>query len=115
MSQQPRLRLIPERQEVQIGERIEPIISETEFKLLLYLYQRPGKICSLEELYFCALKGMAYIPGQRDKDWVHKSVWRAILDTAIYRLRKRIEPSAQTPVYLVTHPRLGLELRHTIV
>ncbi len=108
------LRLIVERKEIKIGDATISLASEDGFKLLLYLYQRPGKICSLEEIYFCALQGLERIPRKQDKEWVHKTVWRPALDTTIYRLRQKIEPQSSKPVYLVTHPRKGLELRNTM-
>jgi hypothetical protein len=111
----PRLRLNIERREVQIGEQIISITSENEFKILLYLYQRAGRICPIEEVYFCGVKGLARIPKTKEDGWVHKDYWRPALDTTIYRLRKKIEPSLDHPVYLVTHARKGLELRHILV
>ncbi len=111
---QSRLRLIIERKEIKIGDTTISIGSEDGFKLLLYLYQRPGQICSLEEIYFCALQGLEHIPRKQDKEWMHKSIWRPALDTTIYRLRQKIEPLSSNPTYLVTHPRKGLELRNTV-
>jgi len=111
----PLLRLIVERQEVQIGESIVSIDSKNEFNILRYLYFHPEKICSLEEIYFCALNGLEQPPRKMDKEWVHKSVWRPALDTALYRLRKKIEQQPGNPVYLRTHPHKGLELNHTVV
>lgn len=113
LQEQPRLRLIIERKEIKIGDTTISLGSEDGFKLLLYLYQRPGKICSLEEIYFCALQSLDHIPRKQDKEWVHKSVWRPALDTTIYRLRQKIEPLSSNPIYLVTHLRKGLELRNT--
>ncbi len=109
----PSLRLLVERKEIKIGDITISLASEDGFKLLLYLYRRPGEICSLEEIYFCALQGLERIPRKQDKEWVHKTVWRPALDTTIYRLRQKIEPQSSKPVYLVTHPRKGLELRNT--
>ena len=107
------LRLLPDRREVQISDAIIQIGSEDGFKILHYLYKHSGKICSLEELYYCAIKELENVPkNSKDEHWVHKTVWRGSLDTILYRLRQKIEPAPDKPIYLVTYPRKGLELRH---
>ena len=108
----PPLRLFPERQEARLGEYSISIDSSDGFKILQYVHRHAGQLCSLEEVYFCGLKGMEKPPGLRDTGWEHKSLWRPALDTSLYRLRKRLEWDSSNPVYLVTQPRRGLELRY---
>ncbi|MEJ5223060.1 MAG: hypothetical protein WHV44_01290 [Anaerolineales bacterium] len=109
----PPLRISPARREVRIGEYAISIESQDSLKILLYLQQRAGYICSLEEVYFCGIKGLPKPPGLHDEGWEHKDVWRPALDTTLYRLRQRLEWDPAQPVYLVTHPRRGLELLHS--
>ena len=109
----PALRLFPERQEARLGEYIVSIDSADGFKILQYLHKHPGQICSLEEVYFCGIKGLQKLPASQDAGWMHKSLWRPALDTAIYRLRKKLEPDSGDPIYLLTHPRRGLELAYS--
>lgn len=109
----PPLRIFPERREVRIGELSLAIESQDSLKILMYLQQKSGKICSLEEVYFCGVKGLPKPPGVRDEGWEHKSMWRPALDTTLYRLRKKLEWDSSQPVYLVTHLRRGLELLHS--
>lgn len=110
----PRLRLVTERQEIWLGEHPISIDSVDGFQILKFLYQRPRQICSLDELYYCGLRGLEKPPRLYDPAWEPKARWRPALDTAIYRLRKRLEWEPSDPVYLVTHPRKGLELAHVV-
>jgi len=112
----PKLKLISDRQEVKIGEAVYAIDSADGFKILQYLANRPGQICPLEEIYYCAVQGLQKIPAYpTDAKWVGKASWRPALDTTVYRLRQKIEWNAGAPVYLLTHPWRGLELLHTDV
>lgn len=111
----PPLHIYPDRREVCIGECSIAIESQDSLKILLYLQQKTGQICSLEEVYFCGIKGLPKPPEVRDGGWEHKDVWRPALDTTLYRLRKKLEWDPSQPVYLVTHPRRGLELLHSSV
>lgn len=108
----PKLKLFPERQEVKIGEAVYSIDSADGFKILLYLSTRPGQICPLEEVHYLGIKGLQKIPAINEPEWVHKDYWRPALDTTLYRLRQKLEWDSSNPVYLLTHPRRGLELTH---
>lgn len=106
------LRLQHERREVWLGKKCIPIGSTTEFRVLEYLAARPGKICSLEELYYYAQAELAAVPDKGDLKWVHMNTWRGAMDMTILRLRKKIEENYKEPLYLITHHGKGLELFH---
>ena len=108
----PPLHISTERHEIQLGEYVVSVESGDGFKIIQYLADNPNKICSLEDVYFCGIKGFKEIPALRDDKWEHKSLWRPALDTTLYRLRQKLEWDAGNPIYLVTHPRRGLELKH---
>lgn len=108
----PKLKLLSERQEVKIGEAIYSVDSADGFKILKYLSARSGQICSLEEVHYLGIQGLPKIPAINEPEWAHKSFWRPALDTTLYRLRQKIELDSGNPVYIVTHPRRGLELVH---
>lgn len=106
------LRLHRERREVWLGRKCIPIGSEIEFRVLEYLSTRPRKITSLEELYYYAQEKLNAAPDKGDPKWVSKETWRGAMDTVIWRLRQKIEPSPKEPLYLITHHGKGLELLH---
>jgi hypothetical protein len=108
----PQLQFSAERQEIWLGEHIISIESADGFKIIQYLAAHQNKICSLEEVYFCGIKGLDKVPNLQDDGWEHKSIWRPALDTTLYRLRKKMEWETGNPIYLVTHNRRGLELVH---
>jgi hypothetical protein len=106
----PRLRLDRQRREVWIGRKCIPITSDADFRLLEYLVDHAGKICSLAELYYYAHERLDYVPSTDDKRWIAPASWRGAMDTLLWRIRKKIEPDPQAPVYLITHRGQGVEL-----
>jgi hypothetical protein len=70
------------------GQRIT--LSELEFELLCYLYERRGKICTKNDL-------IENIYRQR-----YVEMFDAPLQTLISRLREKIEPDRARPRYVVT-------------
>jgi hypothetical protein len=111
----PLLRLDHHRREVWVGRKRIPIGSNHEFRLMEYLYAHPGKICSLEELYYYAQTELDAIPDKGSEKWVYKDIWRPAMDTMIWRLRQKIEQNPKEPLYLITHHGKGLELLHANV
>lgn len=109
------LRLDLERREVWIGRKLIPFSSAAEFRLLEYLAARLGKICSLENIYYYAQEGLEGIPDKGEKEWVAPETLRKRIDTLLWRVRQKIEPNPNEPVYLVTHHRKGVELFHVEV
>jgi DNA-binding response OmpR family regulator len=104
------LRLHRERREIWLGQKCIPIGSVAEFRVLEYLANRPGKISSLEELYYYAQAEMNTVPEKGESKWVPKETWRGAMDTLIWRLRHKVEKNAREPLYLITHHGKGLEL-----
>jgi hypothetical protein len=101
-----------ERREVWLGKKCIPIGSVPEFRVLEYLFTRPGKISSLENLYYYAQLGQNNMPDKVDPRWVREKNWRGAMDTMIWRLRQKIEQNPREPLYLVTRHGKGLELLH---
>jgi hypothetical protein len=106
------LRLDRERREVWIGKKCISIGSPAEFRVLEYLAAYPGRIGSLEELYYYAQEELNGVPDKGELQWVPKEAWRGAMDTLIWRLRHKIEKNPEKPLYLVTHHGKGLELLH---
>lgn len=106
------LRLGRDRREVWLGKKCIPIGSAYEFRILDYLASHPGKIGSLEELYYYAQAELESVPDSGEPKWVPRKTWRAAMDTMIWRLRQKTEPNPGEPLYLVTHHGKGLELLH---
>ena len=106
------LKLDLERQEVWIGQKLIPFNSAAEFRILEYLAARSGKICSLENLYYYAQEKLERIPDKGEKEWVVPQTLRKRIDTLLWRVRQKIEPKPNEPIYLVTHHRKGVELLH---
>lgn len=69
-------------------------LSATEFKLLLYLVQRKGKVFSREQLVDAVWKGEAFIEPRT-------------VDVHIRRLRTQIEDDPSNPTYLKTRRGVG--------
>lgn len=106
------LRLDLERREIWLGRKCISVGSAPEFRVLEYLALRPGKIGSLEELYYYAYKELETAPDKGEPAWASKETWRAAMDTLLWRLRQKIEPNPKEPIYLITHHGKGLELLH---
>jgi len=69
-------------------------LSATEFKLLLYLVERKGRVFSREQLVDAVWKGEAFIEPRT-------------VDVHIRRLRTQIEDDASNPAYLKTRRGVG--------
>jgi phosphate regulon transcriptional regulator PhoB len=69
-------------------------LSATEFKLLLYLVQRKGRVFSRDQLVDAVWKGATFIEPRT-------------VDVHIRRLRTRIEDDPSSPIYLKTRRGVG--------
>ncbi|MFZ5885624.1 MAG: winged helix-turn-helix domain-containing protein [Chloroflexota bacterium] len=106
------LRLHRERREIWLGEKRITDCSTLEFRVLEYLSAHPGKITSLEELYYYAYKELNEVPDKGAPVWTHPKTWRGAMDNVLMRIRQKIEPDPKNPLYLVTHHGKGVELLH---
>ena len=71
-----------------------PSLTPLEYKLIAYLEQKQGQICSRDELAQHLYPGEMALTGDGVSD--------NRLDSIIKRLRKRIEPNSKEPKYIIT-------------
>jgi len=76
-------------------------LSATEFKILLYLVERKGKVFSRDQLVDAVWKGEAFIEPRT-------------VDVHIRRLRTQIEDDPSNPVYLKTRRGVGYYVDETL-
>jgi hypothetical protein len=112
-SHAPQLRLDSKGRQVWVGERSVLINSPTEFRILMYLYENRERVCNMEELYYHCIAELNGIPEKDDAKRIDKVVWRRALDTTLWRIRQKLEPDPEHPVYLQTRPRQGYQLLNT--
>ncbi len=97
----PRLRITPDNR-IYVGSMEVQGLSQSLYRMLEYLYERSGEVCSRKELY------QAYRP---DEDLAYG--WEAAVETAIWRLRKAIEPDPRHPIFIITERGRGVRLLRT--
>lgn len=106
------LRFYPESSQVAIGMSSPRMLSEEELAIFSYLYENEGRYCSKRELY-----NKAYLPfntkGQGrelgPQDELTKE-YDDLVNTAINRLRKKIEPLPKDPIFLTMKKNIGYRL-----
>jgi hypothetical protein len=74
------------------GQPISELLSPSEFRLLLYLIQNKGRICTKDEIITAIWKDTKTQEGVTDQ----------ALDQIMYRLRKKIEIDPNHPQYIQT-------------
>lgn len=79
------------------------------YRVLAYLYGE-DRVCSREELYFVAYKGLERVPHSGETGWEPPSAWRGNMDTVLWRLRKAIEPDPDHPLFIQTVRGQGVKL-----
>ena len=107
-----RLKFSPESSQVAIGMNSPRMLSQEELAIFSYLYENEGRYCSKRELY-----NKAYLPfnsrGQGrelgPQDELTKE-YDDLVNTAINRLRKKIEPLPKDPVFLTMKKNIGYRL-----
>lgn len=97
----------PDTMEVWVEGRIVPLARQ-DFKLLEYLYNRAGKLCLRKQLVREALDD-APAPVD-DGDRLHMLDEASRLNTAMGRLRQKIEPDAERSKYIITARGRGYKL-----
>lgn len=108
VTQPPRLMLDTHRNEVTAGHRIVSLSKES-MAILEYLYNNRGRVCTHKELYHEAYLAL-YPNTKRQTAKSLKNEYRGVIDTAILRLRKAIEPDPKLPIFVVSRKGAGLEL-----
>jgi hypothetical protein len=110
----PRLYLEEDEHRVIVGGRevdLDEIPGKT-YDMLCYLYKKGGRIVSKAELYYQAYLGLETIPRTPDDPHFEGlKEYEGLVDTAIWRLRKAIEPDPSDPTLLVTKRGRGVILR----
>jgi hypothetical protein len=109
-SRPPQLSVDLETGRVTVGWREIENIGQVEMVLLRYLYQNRGNICTREELYH-----KAYVPAfcpELIGEHALPKEYAGVLDTALWRLRKTIEPDPKRPVFVVTKRGKGVVLEN---
>ncbi len=106
----PRLSVDIETGRVTVGYRQIKDIGQVEMALLHYLYQYRDRICTREELYHKAYRPSMYPGG--DERRASPADYQGLLDTALWRLRKAIEPEPKRPVFVVTRRGKGVKLEN---
>jgi hypothetical protein len=99
----PSVRLLPETRSLQVGGRIVEGFSESEWLILRILYERRGQLVTRKEIY------RALFP--HDPELGSLNLMRSVVDTALWRLRKAIEPIPQDPTLILTQRDQGVRLR----
>lgn len=85
--------LDPEKNDIFLGKRsLSNELSGSEFRLLRYLMQNEGKVCEKDEIIEAVWRESATREGVTDQ----------ALDQIIYRLRKKIEPNPNNPIFIIT-------------
>lgn len=108
----PQLHIDPTTRKLFLGEG-EVILPTASFEILDYLYRNLGRYCSREEIYYRVMRGLDYVPDHvKDTNYENSDSWSGRFDTAIWRLREKIEPRTESPVYIVTYRRRGLRLEN---
>ena len=74
------------------GQPISDILSPSEFRLLLFLIENKGRICTKDEIINSTWKDTKTQEGVTDQ----------ALDQIIYRLRKKVEADPNHPHYIQT-------------
>ncbi|MFQ3631235.1 winged helix-turn-helix domain-containing protein [Roseiflexus sp.] len=110
----PRLYINLETDRVFIGDAEIGKLQPRPYRLLRYLYENRARRVPRSELYYRAYQGLAEEPlAHGDHGWEDPADWNNVLDNAILRLRKIIEPDPHHPVYILTDRGWGVKLENT--
>ena len=106
------LKFYPDSSRVVVGMNSPRTLSQEELAIFSYLHENEGRYCSKRDIY-----NKAYLPfntkGQNkeidSQDELTKE-FDDLVNTAIHRLRKSIEPLPKDPVFLTMKKNLGYRL-----
>lgn len=105
-----RLKFKPETSQIIIGMNSPRTLSQMELTFFSYLYNNEGLYCSKRDLYNGAYLPFVNQGHKEDTPYNEVSLYENLIDTAIYRLRKTIEPLPKDPVFLITKKDRGYRL-----
>jgi DNA-binding winged helix-turn-helix (wHTH) protein len=108
----PPLAFNDEDDSVTTGWRRIDDLPEVPLVLLRYLYEHRDRVCTRDELYHQAYLSTRYPDTPWEERRTYPKEYATVLDTAISRLRHRIEPDPRSPVYIVTKRGKGYKLEH---
>ncbi len=108
----PPLTLDEENDQVSIGWRRLNDLPKVPLALLRHLYDHRSRICSRDELFLDAYLPARYPDSSAEDRREQPKDYADLLDTAIWRLRKEIEPDPRSPIYVVTRRGKGYKLEH---
>lgn len=87
------LRFDPEKNDIVLGKKLlSEDLSASEFRLLRFLMQNEDKVCEKDEIINAVWRESASREGVTDQ----------ALDQIVYRLRKKIEPDPNSPIFIIT-------------
>ncbi|MGC9040055.1 MAG: transcriptional regulator [Roseiflexus castenholzii] len=110
----PRLSIDLTTDRVFIGDAEVSGLQPRPYRLLRYLYENRARRVPRSELYYCAYQGFAEEPRVHDdRGWEDPADWNNVLDNALLRLRKIIEPDPRHPIYILTDRGWGVKLENT--
>jgi hypothetical protein len=109
----PRFTFDPESENATVGWRRITDLPEVPRLLLSYLYEHRERVCTRSELYHRAYLPTRY-PNATEEERREYSAdnYDSVLDTAISRLRRRIEPDPRSPMYVITKRGKGYKLEN---
>jgi DNA-binding winged helix-turn-helix (wHTH) protein len=98
-----------------IGDAEVSGLQPRPYRLLRYLYENRSRRVPRSELYYRAYLGRTEEPRTHDDHgWEDPNAWSNVLDNAILRLRRIIEPDPRRPIYILTDRGWGVKLEHAI-
>ena len=104
------LRFDPESSRVTVGMNSPKILSQEELAIFSYLHKNEGRYCSKCEIYNRGY--LPFVAQGEGRETTSDDVFQYedLVNTAIHRLRKSIEPLPKDPVFLTTKKDIGYRL-----
>jgi hypothetical protein len=111
----PRLSIDLATDRVFIGDAEVSGLQPRPYRLLRYLYENRARRVPRSELYYRAYQGLGEEPRTHDdRGWEDPADWNNVLDNALLRLRKIVEPDPRHPVYILTDRGWGVKLENAL-
>lgn len=94
------------------GWRCIDDLPEVPLALLRYLYEHRDRVCTRSELFHRAYLPARYPDASPERGHEYPKEYGDLLDTAIWRLRQKLEPDPRSPIYVITKRGKGYKLEH---